>query len=463
MQRDFPFLLFTFFVFLAITVCVATPHAIADVPSTETVSLTPPVPPDESSSTLTPDPSSLPSDSSPPTPSDDTALPDTTAEEEDEEEITYDVPIIVNNKVEDYLRYFQTTIRERFGTWLYRSGRYLPLMREIFREEGLPEDLVFVALIESGFNPYAYSRAKAVGPWQFMKFTGRKYGLRVDNYIDERRDPIKSTHAAARYLKDLYALFGSWPLALASYNAGEGKILRALTKSKAGDYWDLQSSRYLRRETKGYVPKFMAATIIAKNPEKYGFPPESSGPLRYEEVPLERQTHLRLIAKAAGVPYEELKALNPELRKEMTPPNYKDYIIKLPYGMKQAFIENFSKLPATETYIVRKGDNLALIAKRFGTTVQSLQEQNSLGKKTLLRAGAILTVPYLPEAPAPHVVAENVKKQIIYRVKRGDTLWDIAKNFNVRISEIRRWNDLMDGEHIRPGDRLKLVVRTSEL
>lgn len=221
--------------------------------------------------------------------------------EEEEELPTYDVPIILNSSVESHIDYFNVRIRDKFELWLSRSGRYLPLMKEIFKKNDLPEDLVFVSLIESGFNPYAYSRARAVGPWQFMKGTGLKYGLRINEWIDERRDPVKSTIAAANYLKDLYAMFNSWPLALASYNAGEGRVGRAMAKSKAGDFWDLRSTRYLRPETRNYVPKFMAATIIAKNPEKYGFNLNYHEPLQYDEVVIDRPTDLRLIAKTAGV------------------------------------------------------------------------------------------------------------------------------------------------------------------
>ena len=266
--------------------------------------------------------------------------PDAIDEEAEEVETTYDVPIIINKSVEGHIEYFQAVVmKDRFALWLSRSQRYLPIMREIFKQRGLPEDLVFVALIESGFNPYAYSRSRATGPWQFIKGTAKKYGLKIDNWVDERRDPIKSTGAAASYLKDLYQLFGSWPLALASYNAGEGRIQRALVKTKGEDFWDLNNSRYLKRETRDYVPKFMAATIIAKNPLRYGFSLEYDKPLQYDESTVEGSVDLHVIAEAAGISLADLKALNPELKREITPPTSPEYLIKLPKRNQRDFLE----------------------------------------------------------------------------------------------------------------------------
>jgi membrane-bound lytic murein transglycosylase D len=192
-------------------------------------------------------------------------------------------------------------------------------MKDIFKEKNLPEDLVYVAMIESGFNPYAVSWAKAVGPWQFMPATGKLYGLKIDWWIDERKDPIKSTMAAAEHLKDLHNLFGSWPLALASYNAGAGKVQRAVLRARSDDFWDLKASRYIRKETKNYVPKYMAATILAKNPEAYGFSINSIEPFNFDEVVVDQSTDLRLIARCADCTYEEVKELNPEIKRWVTP------------------------------------------------------------------------------------------------------------------------------------------------
>jgi membrane-bound lytic murein transglycosylase D len=416
------------------------------------------------------------------------AIVDEPEDEADTEiEITYDVPIVRNESVEAHIEYFQTVIRDRFELWLTRSGRYIPFMKETFKGYGLPEDLVFVALIESGFNPAAYSRAKAVGPWQFIKGTGRKYGLRIDEWIDERRDPIKSTVAAAKYLRDLYNIFGSWPLALASYNAGEGKVMRAMARTRSDDFWDLRTSRYLRRETKNYVPKFMAATIIAKNPEKYGFKLDPWVPLQFDEVVIESPTDLRVVAQAAGITYQEVKELNPELRSTITPLNYKDYVLKLPYGVKQAFLDNFSDIPLEKRMIqlrhrVRRGETLSVLARRYGTSVQAIRELNSLGRSRIIRAGSYLLIPMSSKvaerqerqekeqlsAATPSSITtapedEPGLKKIVYRVRRGDTLWKISKYFNVSVRQIREWNNFhQHSSRLKAGKRLVLYVKAEE-
>jgi len=417
--------------------------------------------------------------------------PDATDEEADEEaETTYDVPIIINKSVEGYIEYFQAVVmKDRFALWLSRSQRYLPIMRETFKQRGLPEDLVFVALIESGFNPYAYSRSRATGPWQFIKGTAKKYGLKIDNWVDERRDPIKSTGAAASYLKDLYQLFGSWPLALASYNAGEGRIQRALVKTKGEDFWDLNNSRYLKRETRDYVPKFMAATIIAKNPLRYGFSLEYDEPLQYEESTVEGSVDLHVIAEAAGISFADLKALNPELKREITPPTSPEYLIKLPKGTKETFLKQYGDLPPDKKfrgtpYRVKRGETLSTIAKKFGISTLVVQAMNHFEEGSVLHEADSIYLP-VTTPPAPvHIKAKRVRtnkrvltasqqngsppagqaglpsngRKIVYEVKIGDTLWDISKNFNIPINHLRRWNGLGRHSLIRPGDKLVLTI-----
>ncbi len=329
------------------------------------------------------------------------------------QEPDYNVPIVMDAKVEGHIRFFNYTIRDKFEKWLLRLSHYHPLVEQIFMEFGLPTDLVYLSLVESGFNPHAYSRARATGPWQFMKGTGKLYGLRVDKYVDERRDPIKSTVAAARYLRDLYDLFGSWPLAMAAYNAGEGKVMRALRKSQSESFSEIAETRHIRRETKEYVPRFMAATVIAKNPDRYGFQLGEVDPHEFEEVIVGRSMHLRSIAAASGVKYETLRMLNPELRLEATPPDDPRYHLKVPVGSKKR-IENVldrvpswkapRHLPSTKTvkakpnrggsrkwYKVRNGDTLASIAKRFNLTVSALKERNNISARQL-RAGDLLSI-----------------------------------------------------------------------
>ena len=319
----------------------------------------------------------------------------------------YNVPIVMDSSVQSHIRYFNTSIRNRFEQWLVRLSRYRPLVENIFTEFHLPSDLVYLSLVESGFNPYAYSRAKATGPWQFMKGTAKLYGLRVDAYVDERRDPIKSTVAAARYLRDLYDLFGAWPLAMAAYNAGEGKVMRALHKAQAESFTDISKTRLIRRETKEYVPRFMAATIIAKNPDRYGFSQEASAPHQFEEVVVTRPLHFHAIANATGVPYTELRLLNPELRRDATPPGDDAYLLKVPVGTKAKVEQLLDRIPtykfppmakpqfvstgSSRWYKVRVGDTLEKVSRRFRIPLKTLKTRNNLSGPTI-RPGDFLVI-----------------------------------------------------------------------
>lgn len=321
----------------------------------------------------------------------------------------YNVPIVLDPSVQSHIRYFNTSIRNRFEQWLFRLSRYRPLVENIFAEFNLPSDLVYLSLVESGFNPYAYSRAKATGPWQFMKGTAKVYGLRVDSYVDERRDPIKSTVAAARYLRDLYDMFGTWPLAMAAYNAGEGKVMRALHKAQAESFTDISKTKLIRRETKEYVPRFMAATIIAKNPDRYGFSQEPGEPHQFEEVVVNKPLHFRSITNVTGIPYEELRLLNPELRRDATPPGGEDYHLKVPVGSKSKLEQlldripsyKFPPLPAKQQYAastntsrwykVRVGDTLEKVSKRFRVPLKTLKTNNSL-TSPVIRPGDFLVI-----------------------------------------------------------------------
>jgi membrane-bound lytic murein transglycosylase D len=321
----------------------------------------------------------------------------------------YNVPIILDASVQGHIRYFNTAIRERFEQWLIRLSRYRPLVETIFSEFHLPSDLVYLSLVESGFNPYAYSRARATGPWQFMKGTAKLYGLRVDQYVDERRDPIKSTIAAARYLRDLYDLFGAWPLAMAAYNAGEGKVMRALQKAQAESFSEISKTRLIRRETKEYVPRFMAAAIIARNPDRYGFTQEAVTPHQFEEVMVDRPLHFRAIANVAGVSYEELRLLNPELRRDATPPDDTPYHLKVPVGSKARIEQVLDRVPAfkfpptpvskakfastgnSRWYKVRVGDTLEKVSRRFRIPLKTLKARNNLSGP-LIRPGDFLII-----------------------------------------------------------------------
>ena len=311
----------------------------------------------------------------------------------------FDIPIVVNDRVEHCIVLFQTTIREKFVTWLSRSGKYIPFMRKLLKEQGLPEDLVYMALIESGFDPYAYSRSKAVGPWQFIYRTGKRYGLKVNWWVDERRDPEKSTIAAAKYLKDLYEMFACWYLAAAGYNAGEYKIIRAMKRYRTEDFWTLTKHRYLKRETKNYVPLMIAAAVVAKDPEKYGFTGiEYEEPLRYEKVKVPELTDLSHIAKACEISLEEIKDLNPELRRGVTPPNEPEYEIKIPFTKTGLFTRNFEAMQPLEkfqfrTHTVKKGETLRGIANLYRVDLDPLLEINYLKKTSSLSKGMDLLIP----------------------------------------------------------------------
>jgi membrane-bound lytic murein transglycosylase D len=396
-----------------------------------------------------------------------------------------DIPLTLNSKVEYFINYFQSSGRNAFSRWLSRSERYIPMMKDVLKKNGLPEDLVYLAMIESGFSPHAYSVAAAVGPWQFMSATGKRYSLRIDPWIDERRDPLKSSVAAALYLKELYDLFNKdWYLAAAGYNAGENKILRAIGMYNTRDFWEISRGAYLKRETKDYVPKLLAAAIIAKDPARYGFADIAYLPaIEFDTVVIPTRTDLELAAKLINIPLQTLKELNPELRRWCTPPDSPNYELKVPKGTKALFETEYAKVPEAERYTekvvyvrhkMKRKESLAAVAKRYNTTPQQLAELNHLTKKSRLKGKSIL-VPVVSES-APQVAAVPVtekKKDLsrefnkYYTVKKGDTLRSLAKRFNVAEKILSAWNN-MKGKRValRPGRRIiiaKFVEKDGEM
>lgn len=346
------------------------------------------------------------------------------AEASDEE--LPEIPIVVNKSVQSYIKYFQTRGRKHFERWLDRSQDYMALLRGILRENGLPEDLSYIAFIESGLNPRAKSRAKAVGMWQFIKGTARLYGLRVDWWIDERMDPEKATYAAAKYFKNLYDQFGSWYLAAAGYNAGEGRVRRVVRKHKTEDFWVLASrKRSFARETKNYVPKYLAAMLIAKDPASYGFDAQEDGEgIAYDKVKVSQATDLRVIADASETSLAEIKRLNPELLRWFTPPNYPDYEIKIPSGKTEVFEENMSKVPPSErvsflAHKIRRGDTLSRIARRYGTSVKPILYINNMSArdKRRLRPGTYIMIPVRAKNSKRH--KGNVAEVVTYWGAKG--------------------------------------------
>ena len=410
----------------------------------------------------------------------------------------FDIPIVMNPLVENFIHYYQTTGRKQFSIWLARSERYIPMMRKVLKEHGLPTDLVYLAMIESGFNPRAYSNRRASGPWQFIPGTGRKYGLRVNYWIDERRDPEKSTVAAARYLKDLYDQFESWHLAAAAYNCGEGKLSRAIKRYKTEDYWQLIQHHYLKRETRMYVPQMIAAALIAKEPEKYGFTNiQYQEPLKYEEALVPGGVPLRDIAKACHCNEQTLRLLNPELIRRCTPPYVKHFDIKIPEGTKQTLAMNMGQLrpivKATahgwvQTHIVRRGDTLYEISLRYHVRVRDLRYLNHI-RGNLLHIGQRLLIPagrrhyrmYAKKAskhakkrgyPTARYAQSRARtshhrkkyQEIVYVVQKGDNLWSIARSFNIHVRDICRLNPHINRSTLlRPRDKLKLRVPLAKL
>jgi membrane-bound lytic murein transglycosylase D len=317
------------------------------------------------------------------------------------------VEITLNTRVAKHLADFYLNKRGLIIKWLERSGRYLPVMKKILRQYGLPEELVYLAMIESGLDNHALSPAMACGPWQLIKGTGLRYGLRIDYWVDERRDPLKSTEAAAKYLRDLYRMFGCWSLTIAGYNAGEGTILSAIKKANTRDFWTLAKKNYLPAQTREFVPKFMAAAIIAQEYEDFGFKDLIFlPPLKFDYVKVRGGTPLKLIAKYSKVSYQKIKRLNPELRKGITPPNMNTYKLKIPYGYKETFLKKWNK-----------------------------------GKKVLAS---------LPESD------ENFH---YYRIKKGDTLWEVTRRFKVSLKKVRQINNIKDPTRIQPNQIILIPKR----
>ena len=398
------------------------------------------------------------------------------------DEVSIDIPITINSRVEYFINYFQTEKRRVFRNWLARSTRYVPRMREILRESGLPEDLVYLAMIESGFNVGAYSPAQACGPWQFIKETGGRYGLKVNDWLDERRDPEKATRAAANYLKDLYQEFGCWYLAAAGYNAGENKVRRGISTYETTDFWEMCDYDLFAKETKDYVPQMIAAAIMAKNPEKYGFTDvEYQQPVPCAKVPVPPQTDLKAVALACRLDDKSIKEINPELRRDCTPPG-ESYLLNIPKSAAQFFKDNFDRVKTIfktcyHRYVVKKGDTLARIAQEFDVSKKILVSVNKIKRKRSIKNGKVLKIPYqvkeyalAPKKSKPAVKMASLdtredekvatEKGHTYKVEKGDTLYSVARRFGVSIKALCSQNDLAEDAKLMAGRTL--IVCASE-
>ena len=493
-------------------------------------------------------------------------------------EVKFELKLVETKSLKKYYLFYAHQKRKTFKKWLKRAEPYIPYIYKVFREKGLPFDLIFLPFAESGFNPFAYSRAGAAGIWQFMPSTARKYGLKVNWWIDERRDPYKSTIAAANYLKDLYNLFGDWYLALAAYNAGEGKILKAIRRTGKEDFFELSKKRrYLYRETRYYVPKFMAILKIIRNLKDLGFQPIKYDPSTIP-VPIEVKGDIDLIefCQKTRLSWKKFRKLNPAFRRHTTPPGtsviyvpsyleasarkvikrlekkaiadrnkYWWHVVKkgdswwkisceykVPISVLKRVNRIWSnrlrpgqviKIPKRKIlvaksktvsgsyirYKVKPKDTLWSIAHRFGLSVYDLRRANRIFKRTLLRPGEVLIIPLtniakkrlLAKKRANYIVKkgdslwsiskkfnvsiETIKeangltsnfiqegeklyiptsvvltpKKIVYRVRKGDSIWKIAEKFGVSVKEIISWNNLKDKDTLYPGDKIKIYIK----
>jgi membrane-bound lytic murein transglycosylase D len=326
------------------------------------------------------------------------------------EATSFDIPIVVNEQVLRAVAFYQFRTPLAFASALKRSGRYLDLMRGIFKEEGLPEDLVYVAMVESAFKYQAHSRAAAHGFWQFIDGTGKRYGLHRTRAYDERSDPVKSTKAAAAYFRDLYEMFGDWHLAMAAYDAGEGKILKSLQRTGARDFWGLAQGNTLRRETRDYVPFVLATALIAKDPARFGFDVVPDPPLAWDDVTVKKPVDLARVAEAAGATLPDIQLLNSELKTRSTPHGVASYDLRVPKGSAALVEARLPHIPAapevTEKFVtVRKGDTLKKVAARSGVSVAELCDWNDIPRTARLQRGTVLVIPSRQKRHAPERVA----------------------------------------------------------
>ena len=361
--------------------------------------------------------------------------------EEAAKNISHDLPLTVNDEVLSFLNFFQTPRGKAIvETGLRRSGRYREMISRVLKEEGVPQDLIYLAQAESAFQPLALSRAGARGIWQFVPWRGNEYGLKRSWWVDERQDPEKATRAAAQHLRDLYGLFGDWYLAMAAYNCGPGNVQKGVERTGYADFWELYRRNVLPRETKNYVPIIVALTLIAKDAAHYGIRTELEQPVLSDVVKPGRAIDLRLVAETIDVDVETLRSLNPSLLRMATPDD-PAYVLHLPKGTAQKFSAEIADIPPEKwvswrRHRVETGETLSSLAKKYHETAPAIAAANSLGRNDVLSPGDKLII------PASQPVGETKSRLVRYRVRKGDTLGGIADQFSVNPEEIRKWNGL---------------------
>jgi len=366
--------------------------------------------------------------------------------------VHHDLPLTVNASVLQYLSYFTTTRgRAVVERGLDRAGRYNTVIRRVLREEGVPQDLIYLAQAESAFSPTAVSRAGARGIWQFMPFRGQEYDLDRSYWVDERSDPEKATRAAARHMRDLYDMFGDWYLVMAAYNCGPMGVVRAVERTGYADFWELQKRHAVPKQTQNYVPIIIALALVAKEPALYGVQVQAEKPLQADTIHPGHSISLHLVADASGADLDDLRMLNPTLLRNVTP-NDSQFELKIPTGLAQKFSENVQHVPVDKwtswrLHTVEPGETLGEVARRYRVTPAAIQNANHLEPHAALPAGFLLNVPTPP--PAVRLVS--------YRVKRGDTLEGIAESFDVTVAQLKRWNGI-HGATVARGVRLRIYA-----
>ena len=390
------------------------------------------------------------------------------------------IPLEENKHVLAEIKSFQTVERKDFEASYKRSGRYKEMIFEELTKEGLPEQLAWMPMIESWFKVNAYSRARALGLWQFISSTGLRFGLKRDEWIDERMDPIKATQAAAKYLNELHSLFGDWTTALAGYNCGEFRVQRVIRAQRINyldNFWDLYVM--LPRETARFVPRFVATLLIINDPEKYGFTlPQPDPPLRFETVSINRGVSLASLAKTLGLKEEDLTSLNPELRYKSTPEN--EYSLRVPVGYREKTLSSISSVAkyvppeaSYSTHYVRKGETVSGIAERYRTSISAIARLNNLRRNYLIRPGQRLKVPgRSASSSTPRELIQD-GEQFVYVVKRGDNLWNIANDFKTTVNKLKKDNNLTsnilrEGQKLtlqsaRPGNAIPYTVKSGDI
>lgn len=404
----------------------------------------------------------------------------------------FDFPVTWNKQTAMWVKFFTGRGRRHFINYTQRAGRYAPVLSKIMADNGLPRDLIYLAMAESGFQNHARSWAKAVGPWQFMPATGKKFGLNIDFYVDERRDPLKATIAAANYLKMLHGMFGSWELAAAGYNAGEGKIGRAIRMYRTNDFWKLTHGRYLRPETKNYVPKIMALAIIGKNLDVFGFNEINfEQALDYEEIMVKGNADLYEVAEVLQLDFEEVKRYNPEIVRWQIPPYMDNYPLRVPVGAKDEWEEYKDKdsvvADSFKTYVTNGSSSFDHISKKFKVPVDVLEDLNpEISRNQRISPKTVVYLPFredhsVRDSLYADIYEKSPKKQrrqnsnrrmiaqyskkgkfiknpsVFYTVRKGDTLWRVAQRTGVPMSTIIRTNrHIIKRRQILPGDRLAI-------